>query len=76
MISFPTFHSSGKFRLEQGLESLAVLGKLLDTFVQLVEGHLVLEECPAELRLVVNVSDLGKVLGFGSCGSTRASDDT
>jgi hypothetical protein len=30
--------------------------------VELVEGHLVLEECPAELRLVIDVRDLGDLL--------------
>jgi hypothetical protein len=44
--------------LEEVLERLAVLGELLDALVQLVEGHLVLEERPAELGLVVDERDL------------------
>ena len=43
---------------EQALEGLAVLSELLDTLVKLVERHLVLEELPAELGLVVDVRDL------------------
>jgi hypothetical protein len=51
---------------EEALKSLAVLSKLLNTLVQLVERHLVLEEGPAELRLVVDEGDLGH--GLGLCG--------
>ena len=43
---------------EERFECLAVLGKLLDPLVELVKGHLVLEEGPAEFGLVVDVGDL------------------
>lgn len=50
---------------EELLESLAILGKFLDTLVELVEGHGVLEELPAELRLIVDVGHLSKGLVLG-----------
>ena len=50
---------------EKLLQGLTVLGKLLDTFVQLVKGHLVLEKCPAELGLVVDVGDFRDRLCLG-----------
>ena len=43
---------------DEALEGLAVLSELLDTLVKLVERHLVLEQRPAELGLVVDVRDL------------------
>jgi hypothetical protein len=52
---------------EELLESLAILSKLLDTLVELVEGHLVLEESPAEFGLVVDEADLGDGVGLGGC---------
>ena len=51
-----------KLGAEHLLERLPVLGEFLDPLVQLVERHLVLEERPAELGLVVNVRDLGQLL--------------
>jgi len=56
----------GDFALEEFLERLAILGELLDTLVELIEGHLVLEEGPAELWLVVDVGNLGDGVGLGS----------
>lgn len=38
---------------------VSILSELLDTLVQLIKRHLVLEQLPAELGLVVNVRDLG-----------------
>jgi hypothetical protein len=46
--------SGGDLLGEEVLEGRAVLGELLDALVQLVERHLVLEERPAELGLVVD----------------------
>lgn len=50
---------------EKVLERLAILSELLDTLVELIERHLVLEERPAELSLVVDKGDLGDVGGLG-----------
>ena len=58
----------GELLAEEGLEGLAVLGELLDALVELVKGHGVLEERPAELGLVVNVRNLSKRLLLGSYG--------
>ena len=49
----------GELLAEEGLEGLAVLSELLDTLVELVERHRVLEEGPAELGLVVDERHLG-----------------
>ena len=51
---------------EEVLEGLAVLCELADSLVELVSGHLVLGERPAELRLVVNVRNFGD--GLASYG--------
>lgn len=48
------------------LESLAVLRELANTLGELVSGHLVLSERPAELRLVVDVSNLWNGLARSS----------
>lgn len=56
---------SRELLLENLLQGLTILGKLLDAFVELVEGHRILEKCPAELGLVVNVRHLGQVGGLG-----------
>lgn len=53
--------------LEGLFERDGISGKLDDTLVQLVECHLVSKECPAELGLVVDVSDLGDRVSFGGC---------
>lgn len=50
---------SREFLFEEVLEGLAVLSELLDALVELVERHLVLEQGPAELSLVVDIGDLG-----------------
>lgn len=55
------------FSLEEGLESLAILSKLLDALVELIEGHLFLEEYPAELWLVVDVRNFGDGVCLGGC---------
>lgn len=52
---------------ENLLENLGVGGEAADTLVELVEGHLVLEEGPAEGGLVVDVRDLLVLLATGSC---------
>jgi hypothetical protein len=44
---------------------LTVLGETADTLVQLVKGHGVLEQLPAELGLVVDERDLLDLLGGG-----------
>ena len=54
--------SSLELLTEDVLESDTILGELLDTLVELVERHRVLEEVPAELRLIVNVRHLSNVL--------------
>lgn len=61
--------SLGELLLEDVLERDTILGELLDTFVELVEGHRVLEECPAELGLVVDEGDLLQRLALS--GSLR-----
>ena len=48
------------------LEGLAILCKLLDTLVQLIECHLVLEERPPELRFVIDERDFWDRVGLGS----------
>lgn len=55
-----------EFLEEHGLEGLAILSKLLDTFMELVEGHLVLEKLPAEFRFIVDIGNLLDWLGL--CG--------
>ena len=50
------------------LEGLTVLSELLDTLVELVESHSILEKLPAELGLVVDVRNLSKRLLLGSYG--------
>ena len=56
---------------QEVLESLAILSELLDTLVELVERHRVLEQCPAELGLVVDVRNLGELVrgrgGYARC---------
>ena len=49
--------SDGEFLAEMRLERLPILGKLFDSFVELVKGHLVLEEGPAEFGFVVDERD-------------------
>ena len=46
--------SSLKFLKKHALEGFAVFSKLLNTFVELVESHLVLKELPAEFGLIVD----------------------
>ena len=58
-----TLHLRLQLLPEEGLECLTILCKLLDTLVELVECHLVLQKSPAELWLVVNISDLWKLVG-------------
>ena len=53
---------------DEALEGLAVLSELLDTLVELVESHSILEKLPAELGLVVDVRNLSKRLLLGSYG--------
>lgn len=53
-----TTYLGSEFFAEEGFEGLAVLGKLLDPFVELVKGHLVLEKGPAEFGLVVDEGNL------------------
>lgn len=54
---------SGNFFAEDALELCTVLCEFLDALVELVKRHLVLEEGPAELGLVVDERDLGDCLG-------------
>lgn len=61
--------------LENVLERNTVFRELLDTFVKLVEGHRVLEECPAELRLVVDEGDLLQGLALGGSLSVELLGD-
>ena len=56
---------SRELLLQQVLEGLTILSELLDALVQLLEGHGVLKQCPAELGLVVDVRDLGDGLALG-----------
>ena len=50
---------------QQILELLAILSELLDTLVELVESHSILEKLPAELGLVVDEGDFGEWVGLG-----------
>jgi hypothetical protein len=54
--------------MEHSLEGLAILGELLDTFVKLVESHLVLKKLPAEFGLIVNI---GNFLDWNLRGGSR-----
>ena len=54
-------------------EGLAISGKLADTLMELVERHLLLEQVPTELGLVVDVRNLGDVLCGRGSGSVRQS---
>lgn len=55
---------SRELLLEEAFQSFTVLGELLNTLVELIECHLVLEEGPSELGLVVDVADLGDRVGL------------
>lgn len=59
-------NSGSQLLLEKILESLAILGKLLDALVKLVPCHGVLQKLPAEFGLVVDVGDFGDRVGFCS----------
>lgn len=54
-----SFPLDSDFLTEEDPEGLPVLCEFLDAFVELVKGHLVLEEGPAEFGLVVDEGDLG-----------------
>ena len=56
---------SGEFLAEDRLECFPVLGELLDAFVELVKGHLLLEEGPAEFGFVVDKGDFFDGLELG-----------
>ena len=60
LLSYFTSHLplSRELPAKEVLEGLAILSELLDTLMQLVERHLVLEEGPAELGLVVDEGHL------------------
>ena len=62
MYEYFTHRHEGCFLLELGsehlLEGIAILGKLLDTHVKLVECHLVLQELPPELGLIIDTIDV------------------
>jgi hypothetical protein len=47
------------------LEGFAVFSKLLDTFMELVESHLVLKKFPAEFGLIFNIGNFRN--GFSLC---------
>lgn len=51
-----------KLLAKELLEGLAVLSELLNTLMELIKRHLVLEEGPAEIGLVVNEGDLRYLL--------------
>lgn len=55
------------------LESLAILSELLDTLMELVEGHLVLEEGPAEFGFIVDEADLSDGVGLSGCRKASVS---
>jgi hypothetical protein len=58
-------HSGTQLLPQQPLQRLTVLGKLLDPLVQLVERHLVLQQRPSELGLVVDEGDFRDRVGAG-----------
>ena len=51
---------------EELLKGLSVVGEFFDALMELVESHLVLQQSPTELGLVVDEADLGNRIGFGS----------
>lgn len=59
-----------KLLLQHILQRLAVLGELPDTLMELLERHLVLEQGPAELGLVVDVGNLGHRRSRACCRLT------
>jgi len=59
--------SSRNLRPQKLLEGLAILSKLLDTLMELIKRHLVLEKFPTELGLVVDIANFGDGIGLGSC---------
>lgn len=63
--------SSGELLLKHITENVRVCSKLLDALMQLVKGHLVLQECPAERGFVVDVGDLLEGGGLGGCLSVK-----
>ena len=60
--------------LQEVLQRITILCKLSDPLVQLVKGHRVLKQCPAELGLAVDIGNLGNGLGLGSFKSISESD--
>ena len=64
-------HLSADLFPDKLLEGLAVLGKLLDPLVKLVERHLVLEKRPSEFRFVIDEGDLGNGIGLGGYEACR-----
>lgn len=65
-----TVHLGRQLLAQKLLERLAVLGEFLNALVELVERHLVLEQCPPEFGLVVDIADLGDGVGLCSCYRT------
>lgn len=65
--STPLNHLHRKLLPEELPEGDGVLSKFLDALMELVERHLLLEECPAELRLVVDERNLWDRLALRSC---------
>lgn len=61
----------GKLLPDDFPESVRILSEFLDTLVQLVECHLVLQQRPPEFRLVVNKGDLGNRFGLSSERSVK-----
>jgi hypothetical protein len=52
------------------LKGAAVFSKLLDSFMELVEGHLVLKKIPAEFGLIFNIGNFRNT--FSLCGELWA----
>lgn len=48
---------------KQSLESFTILCKLLDTLMELVKCHLILQKNPAELWLIVDIGHFGEFVG-------------
>jgi len=57
------YYSSLQLLDQQLLKSLTILGKLLDSLVELVPCHGILKKRPAEFRLVVDIGDLRDGVG-------------
>lgn len=65
MFSF-ALNLSLKLLFENNFQFLGISGEIVDTLVELIECHPVLEESPAEFRLVIDEGNFGNRVILGS----------